>query len=130
MAGYRRVLEARDPAVSAARLAELAADDVRPVRIYVARHPRTEGTTLARLMADEDELVQWNALVNPNAPAHALAELAVDEEQKHGVKWSTSLHVIARHPHTDPGLRTHLLAAGACTCPGNCFMAAGFSRRW
>ncbi|BCJ74492.1 hypothetical protein CS0771_40360 [Catellatospora sp. IY07-71] len=116
MAGYRRVLEARDPTVPADRLAELAVDDVRPVRIYVARHPRTEGATLARLMADEDELVRWNALLNPNTPAHALAELAADEEQKHGVKWSTSLHIIARHPNADPELRTHLLAAGWVCC--------------
>jgi hypothetical protein len=126
MAGYRRVLEARDRETPPDRLRVLAGDEVRPVRIFVAMNRATPADALARLSADEDWSVRRCALLNPCTPAHALHEMARAEQRQLAYTAFWDRHFIAVHPNTDPALRTQLLAAGACDCPGSCHVERGY----
>jgi ribosomal protein S18 acetylase RimI-like enzyme len=114
MDGYRRVLEARSTATSSARLAELARDEIRPVRLWTARNHNTPPSALDHLMRDEDSDVRWNALLHPRTPARALIRAVDDVIYRENV---------AHHPNTPEDLRRDLRAAGVCpncspACPG------------
>src|SRR4051794_20362708 len=104
MSGYRRVLEARDPATPDDRLLELATDYVRPVRLYVARNPRAPQQALQLLAVDADSTVQWNVLLNPGAPAQALRAMAQQEAARYGGRSWIVRHRVARHPNAPTDL--------------------------
>jgi hypothetical protein len=112
------VLEARSAVTSTDRLRELAADDVRPVRLWTARNENTPADALDRLTQDEDPWVRWNALLHRKTPGSALERLAEIEAAEWGNDWFLARGVIVHHPNTPSALRRQLLDAGACrNCP-------------
>lgn len=120
MAGYRRVLEARSPGTPAGRLLTLAADEIRPVRLYVARNLNAPQEALERLVADEDSAVQWNVLRNVRTSDTALRWMAAQEAAEFGGRYRIRRHMVARHPLASADLRAELLADGACGCRYEC----------
>ncbi len=128
MAGYRRVLEARDHWTSAARFRVLARDEIRPVRLYVARNPMAPADALALLMADDDTSVTWNALLNPKTPAAALVKSAAAEAKELGTSGFPRRHYIACHPNTPVALQVTLLRAGVCDCRPTCYAETYYAR--
>lgn len=118
MAGYRRVQEARSPEVSAARMSELAGDEIRPVRLWVARSRRCPPDVLARLAQDEDRTVRWNALLNgslPEAGLRHLSNLEAQETQNCHTPWFFIRSRVLAHPNVSRELadELHLLGAAA-----------------
>jgi hypothetical protein len=120
MLAYRRVLEARDLNTSADRLRALAADEVRPVRLWVARNPLTPPDALGALARDEDSSVRWNALLHPETPDDALRWLSEREAARSGTKWFLVRQLVVHHPNASAELRADLAAIGACVCPQPC----------
>lgn len=120
LSGYRRVLEARSPDVTVERLRLLAVDEIRPVRLWTARSLLTPPDALDLLARDEDSSVQWNALINPHLPESALRWLADLEAERAGSRWFLLRQRIVHHPNACESLRSELVAAGACSCPGLC----------
>ncbi len=119
MAGYRRALEARSIRTPAARLRELAVDEIRPVRVWTARNHNTPPDALDSLADDGDEIVRWNALLNGRMPATALARVARDRHRRRYVV----RRLIAHHGNTPGELRRELREDGVCEdcspeCPG------------
>ncbi|MEV7230308.1 hypothetical protein AB0M79_25310 [Polymorphospora sp. NPDC051019] len=130
MAGYRRVLEARSTTTSAGRLRELAADEIRPVRVWTARNHNTPADALDPLTRDSDRIVRWIALLHPRTPAHALERIARDHQDPFDIHSSTVRDRIAHHPHTPDGLRQALAQAGACpNCSPTCPEARTYTHR-
>jgi hypothetical protein len=120
MAGYQRVREARSLSTPAGRLLALAADEIRPVRVYVARNLNAPQAALERLAGDEDSAVQWNVLRNVRTSDAALRWVAAQEAAESGGRYNIRRHLIARHPLASADLRAELLAAGACGCRHEC----------
>ncbi|GAA4258772.1 hypothetical protein GCM10022255_080730 [Dactylosporangium darangshiense] len=119
MLGYQRVLEARDPATPPGRLRELAADDVRPVRLLVARNFDTPREVLERLTRDEDGHVRWCATYTLNFPEMAVRWHANGGQiSASGPQLSGFLHDVVHHPGVPGSLRAEVLAAGVC--PSGC----------
>jgi hypothetical protein len=120
MAGYLRVLEARNPATPGQRLLTLATDQIRPVRLYVARNLETPPEALLLLAVDDDSTVRWNVLVDVRIPAEALHEFARREAARYSDRVRMDRHLVARHPNVPVELRERLLSAGACDCHYEC----------
>lgn len=117
--GYRRVLEARASDTSPERLRLLAADEVRPVRLWVARNRNTPPDALDVLSRDEDPAVRWNVLLNPHLPEPSLERMA--ELEAADSKSNIVRNRVVHHPNATATLRARLLEAGACTrCPDWC----------
>ena len=115
LAGYRRVLEARSPATPADRLRDLAADELRPVRLWVARNPRCPSDALDALARDEDRTVQWNVLLNAGTPAPALwflADLEKQEAERSSHPWFIVRSKVLAHPNAGWKLKWELLRLG------------------
>ncbi|SDS87410.1 hypothetical protein [Actinoplanes derwentensis] len=131
--GLLRVHEARSTATTEQRLRELAADPIRPVRVWTARNPNTPPDAVATLLQDADCSVRNEALYHLRTPAVALELLARQEaEEAEAARLPNTAakkrHVVAHHPNTPPQLRDELIAAGVC--PGRrCGMAAEFRHR-
>jgi Leucine rich repeat variant len=92
---------------SPAQLSVLAADEIRPVRLWVARNPNTPPEALDALAQDADSAVRWNVLLNPSTPATALETTAVIEEARFGSRGFTSAPFVRVEgvqglPHRDP----------------------------
>lgn len=79
MRGYARALEARAEDTSSVRLAELARDDIRAMRVWAARNQRCLASALELLARDDDSYVTWNVLCNPELPESGLRHLAEQE---------------------------------------------------
>ena len=122
--GYRRVLEARSPDVTADRLRLLALDEIRPVRLWTARSPLAPPDALDCLARDDDASVRWNALLNPNLPDSAMRWMAEHEAAEAGARSFLYRQRIVHHPNLSPALRAELVAAGACSCPKPCGRSA------
>jgi hypothetical protein len=131
--GLLRANEARSTDTTEQRLRELAADPMRPVRVWTARNANTPPDALTNLLEDADHSVRSAALYHPRTPAAALALLARQEAEKAEAarlpNATAKRHVVAHHPNTPPQLRDELIAAGVC--PGRfCGKAAEiFPRR-
>ncbi|WP_426513421.1 hypothetical protein ACPPVO_24120 [Dactylosporangium sp. McL0621] len=124
---YLRVLEARSADTSPGRLSVLAADEIRPIRLWTARNPNTPPEALRRLAHDEDSTVRWQTLFNPATPPHALEAMAQHEAAEAHPDTFAVRHLVLHHPNTDPALREQLARVGACSnrtwysslpCPG------------
>ncbi|WP_458691316.1 hypothetical protein [Nocardia tengchongensis] len=120
LAGYRRVLETRDPATAPGRLRQLAVDSVRPVRLWAARNPNTPPDALALLVVDQDGNVRWNAIVNPGVPTEALRGAAELEVRTSGDAYFSVRERVVHHPNASDELRAELIEAGTCRRPDRC----------
>lgn len=120
MLAYGRVLEARSAECSVDRLRALAADEVRPVRLWVARNPCAPPDALSALARDVDSTVRWNALLHPRTPGDALRWLSDHEADTDGTRSFVVRRLVVHHPNASTQLRAELFAIGACACPGFC----------
>ncbi|MFB4305641.1 hypothetical protein [Actinomadura sp. GTD37] len=114
LAGYRRVLEARDLATSPDRLRVLADDEVGPVRVWAGLSPRTPPDALERLAHDEDDYVRRIAMLHPNTPEAALRHMAALETVRAGDRYFLDRETIAHHPNVSRALRNALVGEGTC----------------
>lgn len=117
MAGYLRVLEARDARTSSKRLAVLATDEIRAVRVWTARHRRCPATSLDALARDYDVLVRWNALSNVAMPEGALRYLAEVEAAEYEARNLDARYAVIRvrvlrHPNAGRNLKRELRESG------------------
>lgn len=114
LAGYRRVLEARNPETPVDRLRALAADAIRPVRVWTGLNPHTPPDALELLAHDEDDYVRRIAILHPNAPEAALRHIAELETLKFGSRDFLDREMIAHHPNVSRALRKALISEGTC----------------
>jgi hypothetical protein len=130
MRGYARVREARSLATTPDRLAILAMDDIRPVRVWVAGNPATPPEALTRLAADADSTVRWWALHNVNLPETALWQVARAETIAYGAKYFIDRTLVVHHPNASEALRAAF--AAACRCPSWCSGRSAYppARAW
>lgn len=110
--GYLRVLEARSLATTPERLAELAWDDVPPVRLWASGNPNTPPDVLEALVRAGDD--GW-ALFNPSTPERALRVAAERERSEQLLASHQFLWVRAncyRHPNASRAFRRELREQG------------------
>jgi hypothetical protein len=119
MRGYARVLEARADQTSPDRLAQLATDEIRAVRVWSARNRRCPANALDLLAHDDDDYVTWNVLSNPCLPESRLRFLAEEEAALDYARnrpdrrpWTVVRSSVLRHPNAGRQLRRELRKAG------------------
>ncbi|MFI0410571.1 hypothetical protein [Actinomadura sp. 3N508] len=120
LAGYRRVLEARDPTTPADRLRILAADEIRPVRVWTGLNPHAPPDALELLAHDEDNYVRRIALHHPSAPETALLHIPPFETAKAGTSHFMDRETIAHHPNASRALRKAMISEGTCRARSEC----------
>lgn len=75
-----RFAEAQSHYTSPERLAELANDEIKAIRLWVARNPSTPQQALAKLALDSHASVRAEVVQNPETPIATLKRLRVDPD--------------------------------------------------